>query len=101
STFSDNHAGEGEEQAGWGGAIVLSRLTGDALIANSTISGKALTGFGGGVAWLSGNLDLEQTTISGNTATSGGDGLYFGYEGGELSSAARQAQGASGPSAQD
>jgi hypothetical protein len=102
STLSDNHAGEGERQSGWGGAIVLSRLTGDALIANSTISGNTVTGFGGGIAVLSGNLDLEQATISGNTATSGGDGLYFGYGGDETAtSAARQRQGASGPSAQD
>ena len=73
STIANNTAGLS------GGGLYLFDPTEGALIANSTITGnQALDGWGGGIATYADNLTIVQTTISGNTASNGGDGLYMG-----------------------
>ena len=81
STFSDNHASQDPDAAGEGsgGAIQISDLTGLATIANSTFTGNTADLNGGAINLTSGNIEVLQATISGNTATEAGDGLYLGY----------------------
>jgi CSLREA domain-containing protein len=76
STISGNIA------EGTGGGFYFANEDILVTIANSTIAGNIANGNGGGIAVDSGDLSLLQTTISGNTATTGlGDGLYFdGYD---------------------
>ena len=80
SAISGNTAG------GNAGGLYLASSDTLLTIANSTIAGNTAGGNGGGIAFYGGELSLLQSTVSGNTATSGlGDGLYF--------------QGADGPTA--
>jgi Right handed beta helix region len=81
STFSDNHASQAPDAAGEGagGAIQITDLTGLATIANSTFTGNTSDLNGGAINVSSGNIEVLQATISGNTATGAGDGLYLGY----------------------
>jgi predicted outer membrane repeat protein len=74
STFSENSA------AGGGGAMWIGGNTrpGPVLIANSTFTGNRAVGDGGAIAMEYGDLQLLQSTISGNDAGSDvGDGLYL------------------------
>jgi hypothetical protein len=63
------------------------------VVANSTITGNTAA-TGGGIRVGTGTIDLEQSTVSGNTATGGGDGLYLGYVGNTADSAANDRGGA-------
>lgn len=63
-------------KAGNGGNIVSK---GENLTLNNVaVTGGSATGVGGGIANLSGSLNIQSSTISGNTAqaTSGGGGIY-------------------------
>ncbi len=73
STFAHNSAG------GSGGAVYLNDADAASLIANSTFNDNhALDGSGGAIGTDADRLSIFQTTISGNTASDGGDGLYMG-----------------------
>jgi predicted outer membrane repeat protein len=76
STISGNISGNSA------GGFYLSSSSTLLTIANSTIAGNTADVNGGGIAVANGDLSLLQTTVSGNTATTGlGDGLYFqGYQ---------------------
>ena len=45
-------------------------------IKNSTLSGNSATGNGGGI-FGGGTLTVENSTLSGNSATYNGGGIYF------------------------
>jgi hypothetical protein len=94
STFAGNTTTNG------GGGIAAHDPTGTVLIANSTFNGNTAVA-GGGILLSNGNLTLAQTTISGNTASDTGDGLYFGYSGEKSVASDHQGVDAQGPTAAD
>jgi hypothetical protein len=57
-----------------GGGAVFN--TGTLTIKNSTISGNTSSGAGGGIYGYYGDIIIENSTISGNTATQGGGGVH-------------------------
>jgi parallel beta-helix repeat protein len=66
---------------GGGGAIGLTQFSGQLKVVDSTISGNTATITGGGIfVWYSGALEIENSTISGNTTTF--TGTYAGFVGG-------------------
>jgi hypothetical protein len=81
TTISDN-------VSGWGGGMYLLSLTGDATITNSTISGNLAShptfGQGGGIFSFSTGLILRNSTLSGNAALGNGGGLYSNGASGSL-----------------
>jgi predicted outer membrane repeat protein len=81
STISGNSAGD-EQNTGDGGGIYLYDSEGDygpLLIENTTISGNSATGDGGGIyfetLYIGGRI--KDSTISGNTADDSGGGVYL------------------------
>jgi predicted outer membrane repeat protein len=73
STFIGNVTGTSDPCCG-GGAISNDGV-GKMSVVNSTISGNAGKGFGGGIE-NSATLELENVTVSGNGAPSGGGAIY-------------------------
>ncbi len=69
SVVSDNHA-VAPGNAGVGGGLSVG--PGSARLIATTIAGNDATGVGGGLAWSSSTtMTIEQSTIAGNSATSG------------------------------
>ena len=66
-------------KANTGGGIYNDQST--LTVQNSTISGNTATYVGGGIYNLYGTLTVDDSTISGNTATDDGGGIYIGYSG--------------------
>ncbi|HEY1376699.1 MAG TPA: choice-of-anchor Q domain-containing protein, partial [Gemmataceae bacterium] len=65
----------GAASSGGGGLYVVGGTTGGLTVRDSTISGNS-AGSGGGVAVTGGGLTVQGSTVSGNTAGAGG-GVYF------------------------
>ena len=73
STITGNSANSG--LAGRGGGIVNSS-NGTVRLTNSTVSANTATELGGGIWDNGGTVSLTNTTISGNTATEAGGGIH-------------------------
>lgn len=81
STISGNHAGEPGASFPDGGGILLDGRATTLALVNSTISGNAATGSGGGIAATSDQVDeinLRNATISNNIVDADNDGLGDG-----------------------
>lgn len=73
-----NSTVSGNTATGGGGGMYLWSYDGAILVANSTITDNTAN-IGGGIDVPEGDLSLVQSTVSGNTATEVGDGVYLGW----------------------
>jgi hypothetical protein len=82
STISGNTSNSDSFEFGSGGGLYFRSDTGLTTISGSTISGnQALVENGGGIV-CEANLNLTNSTVSGNIAGINGGGIYDGYTGG-------------------
>lgn len=81
STFAGNRAAGGSGGAFWAGGRFEPTQSAPILIANSTFTGNSTNRDGGAIALYTGQVQIFQSTISGNDAGSDiGDGLYVGNQ---------------------
>lgn len=93
STISNNTANSDSDTNGSGGGLFLRSDSGTTTISGSTIdgnranSGGTSSGFGGGIN-IEANLNLTNSTVSGNFAARDGGGIYDSFTGGSNSNVA-------------